>query len=125
MPSEVKGDQFSEEDLTRFFDQVERLKWEESEPTSEAIRREAEAFARSNPRPDLHTLRSHVDHAVATARGWDHPGDRAMMLDAAVEAFYILAWLDHLQERCRQTGDGSQIDLDLGVKITFTPVLAK
>ena len=125
MSGDVRGVEFTEEDLERFSAQVRELKWDEAEPTSEAIRREAEAFARSNPRPDLETLRSHVDHSVAAARGRDHPDDRALMLDSAVEAYYILAWLEHLQEAANRRGDAHQIDLDLGVKITFTPVLAE
>lgn len=120
---EVKGIDFSDEEFGRFFESVERLEWKETAPTDESIHRAAEAFSRDPPMPGHDQMRSHIDHSVTVSRGWDHPYDRRLMFDTAVKSFYILAWLEYLQEQGR--GDGGQskpVDLTLGVKVTFTPV---
>ena len=123
MPPEVKSSDFSDEDFDRFFNRVTALKASVVGNPPQWIRREAEAFAKRNPRPDYDELRQHIDHSVAVARGWDHPWDRHEMFSMAVKSYYLLAWLNHLQQAVlNDYPERARLDLSYAYKMSFTPM---
>lgn len=123
MPREVKSSDFTDAELEAFFGRVTSLKVSALGGPPPWIRREAVAFAEKNPKPDYDELRQQIDHSVAVARGWDHPWDHHEMFTMAVKAYYLLAWLGHLQGVVERRGqDTRHLDLSFAYKMTFTPV---
>ncbi len=123
--ADVSGADYSDEEINAFFDAVKSLRWTSTQRVPMWVQKEADAFARRRPRPTPEALRLHIDHAVHVARGWDHPNDHGLMFSAAVKSFYLLSWLDHLQ-RHEPSGEArSQLDVSLGLKVSFMPVTSK
>lgn len=116
MGREVRSSDFSDEELARVYDSIERLVWHVPPDAPPEIEREARAFADGRPRPTPGELREHIEHAVTVARGWDDPDNPRIMLHAAIKSYYLLSWLGHLAERERHG-----LDLSLGYRVSFTP----
>ena len=119
MSKEVHNTDFTDEELTRFFESVSRLTWSSITPVPAWVGEQADAFGRSPPRPTPAELRQHIDHAVAVARGWDDPDNKKVMLHAAIKSFYLIRWLEHLQKH-----SSKRTDLAMGYRVNFTPNVA-
>lgn len=116
MSPEVRGADFGDDELLRFFESVERLTWTSPGEPPEWVVTEAERFAASPPVPSPEALREQVDQAVAIARGWDHPDDRTQMLHAGIKAFYLLRWMDWVMDHHPHR------DRAAAYRVRFTPV---
>lgn len=117
---EVHGSDYTDQEVNGFFDSVRELKATavaESPPPELMVA--AREFAAGRPRPTPKDMRLYIDHAVAVARGWDHPHDKQLMFHTAVKTYYTLAWLDYIQAH-----EEKVYDLTQALKVSFTPVLA-
>lgn len=115
----VRSTDFSDELIRDFFDAMDRLEPRFIRDVPDWVRKAAEEFAATLPKPEPDELRQHIEHAVTVARGWDDPDDPQVMFHTAVKAYYTLKWFEFIHHHAEkmQKEPGTMLLVDT----TFAP----